>query len=131
MFQLKMQKITFQRTVLDYKVTIASNAEIVDQLIVTKTLGDQVVEVGSFSPEEGVSLQISEMSGFLDGFSGITADDLRVGDRITFKTEMVLSDGRQVIDNEATLGVSVSCLADLTGTYLVTNSWFHHLSKLR
>ncbi|WKK78367.2 hypothetical protein QYS49_15850 [Marivirga salinae] len=116
-------KISFQRTILNYNVSVASNAEIVDQLIVSKTYGDQVVEIGTFSVEEGVALQLSTLSEFLQGFSGVTADDLRVGDQIVFKTEMVLNDGRQVIDNSATLAVNVSCLADLTGIYLVTNSW--------
>lgn len=121
--ELEDASITFQETVLDYQVEVASGIEEVSQLVVYKSFKGQTVEVTSVSASEGVNIQLTQVSEFLSGFSEITAADLRVGDMILFYTETVMKDGRVLRDKASDLGVNVSCLADLSGTYMATNDF--------
>ena len=113
--------ITFQETILNYQVEVASGIEEVNQLTVYKSYKGETVEVTSVSASEGVNIEFTQVSEFLSGFSGVAESDLRVGDMILFYTETEMKDGRVLRDKAADLGVSISCLADLSGTYLATN----------
>ncbi len=115
--------ISFQATQLDYNVSIPFGEERVSELVAYKSFNGTTIELGRASGSAGLSIKLTTLSEFLSGFSGLSADDLRVGDQIAFYTEIHMTDGRVLIDNSANLTVSISCLADLTGTYLVTNSW--------
>ncbi|MBK6263463.1 hypothetical protein JKA74_00335 [Marivirga sp. S37H4] len=123
--ELEDATISFQATILDYNVKVSSDASVVDELVAYKSFGGEVVEISrtSASSDEGLSVNYETIGDFLSGFSGVASSDLRVGDQISFYTEIVMKDGRVLVDKEATLNINVSCLADLTGTYLVTNTW--------
>lgn len=120
--ELEDAEISFQATKLAYTATVTNNADEVEKLTVFKSFKGQVVEVAS-STEDKVSVSYDGVDDFLQGFQGIAASDLRVGDQIAFYTEITMADGRVLVDQSANLGVNVSCLSDLTGTYLATNDF--------
>lgn len=120
--ELDEAEIDFQAATLTYKIKVSSpNAADVSQLVVKKTFKGQTVEVASASGSE-IDVTYDEVGDFLEGFTGITANSLRVGDVINFQTEIVMNDGRVLVNPGAALNVQVSCLSDLTGTYSVTNT---------
>src|SRR5690606_35990447 len=107
--------IEFQAVALDYGVKVSNGEENVSELVVYKVYGEQKVEI-TRGNAEGLSVEFSDIDGFLNGFSGVSSTDLRIGDVVTIMTEIHMRDGRVLIDPTATLNVQVSCLADLSGT---------------
>ena len=121
---LDSASITFQQTELEYNLMVASGLEDVSQITTYKVFAGQTVEIQTVSAtEEGVTIEFSSIQEFLEGFSGVAESDLRVGDQVLFYSELIMKDGRVIRDRNADLGVNISCLADLTGTYVVTNDF--------
>lgn len=119
--ELEDALIEFEETELTYNVAISAGADDVAELIVKKTFKGQVVEVQRTS-ESSTLLEYDEMADFLEGFTDITPEGLRIGDVMNFQTTMVMKDGRSLVTPAASFNVSVSCLSDLSGTYTVSNS---------
>ncbi|HPM31524.1 MAG TPA: hypothetical protein PLJ60_14405, partial [Chryseolinea sp.] len=63
---------------------------------------------------------INSVDEFLDGFTGVTADDLRIGDKVVYKVKIHTRDNRVVTSGDARLTVTVNCGSDLAATYVAT-----------
>lgn len=85
---------------------------------ITKSLNggsETVVAQGATLP---LSVEYSTLEEFLDGL-GVSEDDLRIGDKIIFRTKMIMADGTVLYSssNEGTLIITVNCSSNLAGTY--------------
>mmetsp|Transcript_33198 Transcript_33198/g.54268 ORF Transcript_33198/g.54268 Transcript_33198/m.54268 type:complete len:286 (-) Transcript_33198:41-898(-) len=122
---LEDAEIEFQLAELSYNVAfMGKSGEDVNKLVVTKTYGGQTVEVAEAKGglKGSISVAYTSLSDFLEGFDGVAATDLRIGDVIAFETTIVMNDGREILYPKGNLNIGISCLADLSGTYSVTNS---------
>ncbi|MEP2025897.1 MAG: hypothetical protein ABJH98_13860 [Reichenbachiella sp.] len=118
-------EIEFQLAELNYNIGFEGNSGLnVDKLIVTKTYDGQTVEVAEANGGKNGSLSVeySSLSDYLEGFDGVSESDLRIGDVIAFKTVIVMNDGRELDYPSGNLSIGISCLADLSGTYMMTNT---------
>ena len=90
-----------------------------ESFTLVKQFEDQEVEVEDFTelPHE---YSITSVAEFLNGFTGLTANDLRIGDAITYKVKIHTSDDRVVYSNDAQVEVTVNCGSDLADTYVAT-----------
>ncbi|EKF54509.1 hypothetical protein I215_12263 [Galbibacter marinus] len=67
-------------------------------------------------------VSLTELSQFTEG-TGISADDLKIGDIFKFAVKVHHANGKSYIYNNHAFNVQVNCFADLSGTYTVTNSY--------
>lgn len=65
-----------------------------------------------------LSLEYSTLEEYLDGL-GVSENDLRIGDKISFRTKMTLDDGTVLYSssNNGTYTVTVNCSSSLSGNY--------------
>jgi hypothetical protein len=119
--ELEDAEIDFQAADLTYNATVVAGADDVAELVIRKTFKGQTVEVAR-STEPNIIVEYDALEDYLAGFDGVTADELRVGDVITFQTYISMTDGRELVNAASVLNIAVSCMADLTGTYSVTNT---------
>lgn len=112
--------IDFEVAELTYTVVVSAGASDVSELVVKKTFLGKTIEVARVSDTK-ILVEYDELSDFLEGFD-VTSDELRVGDVIQFQTDIIMKDGRTLVNTGAALNIQVSCVADLTGTYTVTNT---------
>lgn len=113
--------VEFAVSDITYSAAVTDGAGDVKELIVRKTYDGQTVDVASTTESE-IEVNYSSIEEVLSGFTGVTSEDLRIGDVITFQTFIIMNDGRELVNSTAALNVQVSCVADLSGTYTVTNS---------
>lgn len=118
---LENAEIDFESTELTYSVAVAKGASSVAELVVYKTYGSQRVEAGRTS-ESAFVVEFTSVADFLEGLTDVTEESLRIGDVFSFQTEIIMKDGRSLVNAAAVLNVQISCLADLSGDYLVTNT---------
>lgn len=112
--------IDFEVAELTYTVVVSAGASDVSELVVKKTYAGKTLEIARVSGTE-VLVEYDDLSDFLQGLD-VTSDKLRVGDVIQFQTDIIMKDGRTLVNNGAALNIQVSCVSDLTGTYSVTNT---------
>ncbi|MDV7185765.1 hypothetical protein R3X25_00605 [Lutibacter sp. TH_r2] len=113
--------ISFAASELDLGVLLMSGgADIATYEIVKSINGGTEASVATSSTLP-ISLVYTTVDDYIDGL-GITADDLRIGDVITFKTKMTKSDGSVIYagPNDGSYSITVSCSSDLAGTYDLT-----------
>lgn len=113
--------ISFAASELDLGVLLMSGgAEIATYEIVKSINGGTEASVATSSTLP-ISLVYTTVDDYIDGL-GITSDDLRIGDVITFKTKMTKSDGSVIYagPNDGSYSITVSCSSDLAGTYDLT-----------
>lgn len=120
--KVEESEVDVQLASLTYNIEVTAGAEDVEELVVVKSYQGQEVEVTRGDASSGVLVEYASVADFLQGFDGISVNDIRIGDVIMFQTNVHMKDGRVLVNRSAALGVAVSCLADLTGTYSVTNS---------
>lgn len=118
--ELEDATMDFEVAELTYDVSVASGAPDVSELVVKKTFQGETIEVARVSGTE-ILVEYDDLSDFLQGFD-VTSDELRVGDVIQFQTDIIMKDGRTLVNKDASLNIQVSCVADLSGTYSVTNT---------
>lgn len=119
---LKDATVNISTAYLDMTVTLKSGStkDIAKIEIVKSYNGGEEISLGE-STSLPFNLVVSDLNSFLDG-TGVTADKLRIGDRITFKTKITKNSGDVYYYNSSTeFNLVVNCSADLSGTYLVTN----------
>lgn len=119
--ELEEAEIDFASATLTYNATVTAGAESVSELVVRKTFKGQTVEVQR-SDEPSILVEYDDLSDYLEGFTDVTESSLRIGDVISFQTFIKMADGRELVNASAVLNIQVSCLADLTGSYTVTNT---------
>lgn len=110
--------VAFASTELDLGVMLMTGgADIASYEILKSINGGTETSVAS-SPTLPISLKYTTVDEFVDGL-GITADDLRIGDVIRFRTKMNKTDGSEVFagPTDGTFTLTVSCSSDLAGTY--------------
>lgn len=113
--------VTFAETELDLGVMLMTGgADIAGYEILKSINGGTEVSVASVVTLP-VSLVYTTVDEFVDGL-GITANDLRIGDVISFRTKMTRTDGSVVFagPTDGTFSITVSCSSDLAGTYDLT-----------
>lgn len=123
--ELDEAEIDFQLAELNYNIAFVGNSGMnVSKLVVTKTYGGQTVQVAEAAGgvDGTINVSYSTIADFLDGFTGVAITDFRIGDVVAFETTIVMDDGRELSYPAGNLNIGISCLADLTGTYSVTNS---------
>jgi hypothetical protein len=94
-----------------------------------KQFNGQEIEVEEFT-ELPYEYSITTVAEFLDGFTGISASDLRIGDVISYKVKIRTSDGRDLYSNDAQISVTVNCGSDLAGVYTATGLYQRPLSSI-
>ncbi len=74
-----------------------------------------------------LNLSYASIDDFMSGTEVSDSDDLRIGDTFKFRTRITKQNGEQYFIHDGgpdsgTFSISVACAADLSGTYLMTNS---------
>lgn len=113
--------ISFAASELDLGVLLMSGgADIANYEIVKSINGGTEASVATSSTLP-ISLVYTTVDDYIDGL-GITADDLRIGDVITFRTKMTKTDGSVIFagPTDGSYSITVSCSSDLAGTYDLT-----------
>lgn len=120
--------VAFAENLLDMEVFLLSGGQDVVGYEITKSVNGGNEVTASTSATLPISLSYSSVSEFLDGL-GMSADDLRIGDVVTFRTKFIHNDGSITFSgpNDGTLKVTISCSSDLAGSYNLTmvssNGW--------
>ncbi|MGK0307240.1 MAG: hypothetical protein ACI8RP_000191 [Urechidicola sp.] len=120
--------VAIAESVLNLEIFLLSGGTDVTSYEITKSLnGGNEVTVAT-SATLPISINYTATEDFLNGL-GITADALRIGDVMTFKTKMIHSDGRVSYSgpNDGTYSITISCSSALAASYNLTmvasNGW--------
>lgn len=120
---LKDAIVSIATAYLDMTISMTSGSQndIAKVEVVKSYNGGEEIVLGE-SATLPYNLVVSSLDDFLAG-TGVTADKLRIGDQITFKTKITQKDGDVYYYNSGSghFNLTVNCSADLSGTYLVTN----------
>lgn len=110
--------VTFTDNDLNFTAALLMGQFKGETYTLVKQFDGQEVEIEDFStlPYE---YSIASVAEFLDGFTGVTANDLRIGDKIVYKIKIHTGSG-DVYSNDAQYTVTVNCGSDLAGTYVAT-----------
>ena len=113
--------VAFAENVLDLEVFLLSGGQDVVGYEITKSINGGNEVVVATSATLPISINYTTTDDFLNGL-GLSVDDLRIGDVITFRTKMMHSDGRVSFSgpNDGSYSVTVSCSSDLAGDYNLT-----------
>jgi len=111
--------VSFAEVGLDMEVILMSGGWDVQGYEIVKTLngGAETVVVSGTSLPLTASYTTTE--DYTNGL-GVSPEDLRIGDVISFSTKIIRADGSAVYSNEGTYNVTVSCSSDLAKTYDVS-----------
>jgi hypothetical protein len=118
---LETASISFTSSELDLGVLLMSGgADIASYEIIKSLNGGEGISVASVNTLP-LSLVYTTVDDFINGL-GVTADALRIGDVISFRTKMTKKDGSVVFagPTDGTFSLTVSCSSDLAGTYNLT-----------
>lgn len=85
--------------------------------------GSGQVDINTYT-ELPFEFSLSGINELLEGITGVTETDLRLGDVFTFTTYVTTTDGKeyQYAPGIGSLAVTVNCLSDLAGKYSVTGT---------
>ena len=120
---LENATVAFSDTSLELSVILMSGGQNVMGYEIVKSLNNGLETTVATSTTLPISLTYTTLDEFVDGL-GVTEENLRIGDVITFRTKIIRADSSVVFagPNEGTMSVTINCSADLTGTYTMTNS---------
>ncbi|TYP98026.1 hypothetical protein C7447_103194 [Tenacibaculum adriaticum] len=119
---LENSQVIFSDTELNLTVDLATGGDNVSNYEVVKTYNGGSEVVVASSATLPINISYTTLADYIDDL-GLEEANLRIGDVITFKTKMTTPDGVfYAASTEGTFNVTINCSADLTGTYLVTNS---------
>lgn len=113
--------VAFAETILDLEIFLLSGGQDVASYEITKALnGGSEVTVAT-SATLPINLNYASADEFVNGL-GVSLDDLRIGDVISFRTKMIHNDGRVSYSgpNDGSYSVTVSCSSDLAAMYNLT-----------
>jgi hypothetical protein len=113
--------VAFAAAELDLGVLLMTGGKDIASYEILKSInGGTGVSVAS-NATLPISLVYTTVDEFVDGL-GITANDLRIGDVISFRTKMTKTDGSVVFagPTDGSYSLTVSCSSDLAGTYNLT-----------
>lgn len=110
--------VAFTDNDLNFTATLLMGQFKDETYTLVKQFDGQEVEIEDFSalPYE---YSIASVAEFLEGFTGVTATDLRIGDKIVYKIKIHTDQG-DFYSNDAQYTVTVNCGSDLAGTYVGT-----------
>lgn len=114
--------VTFSEFELDLEVILMTGGTDVSGYELVKSLNGGAEITVATSNTLPISLTYTTAEEFVSGL-GVTIDDLRIGDVITFRTKLMRADGSVEFagPNDGSFAITVSCSSDLAGTYdLVT-----------
>lgn len=112
-------EVVFVETRLDYSINIASpNEEEISSVKIYKQLRDETVLLKDSSAYP-IDVNFSEIDEFLEGFS-LEVSDLEIGDVFSFYAVTVMADGRELLQVSNEFSVTVQCLSDLEGSYILS-----------
>jgi hypothetical protein len=120
---LENATVAFSDNSLHLEVMLKSGGQEISSYEIVKSLNGGGAEVSvATSTTLPITVDYTTLDEYISGL-GVAADDLRIGDVITFRTKVIKTDGTVYYagPNEGSLNVTINCSADLTGTYLVTN----------
>lgn len=110
--------ISFAEVGLDMEVIFMSGGKDVDSYQIVKTLNGGEEVVVATSEMLPISAAYETIDEYVDGL-GVTPEDLRIGDVISFKTKIIKTDGAEFYSNDGTYNVTVSCSSNLAQEYSV------------
>lgn len=110
--------VTFTDNDLNFTASLLMGQFKDETYTLVKQFDGQEVEIEDFTtlPYE---YSINSVAEFLEGFTGVTANDLRIGDKIVYKIKIHTNQG-DFYSNDAQYTVTVNCGSDLAGTYTCT-----------
>lgn len=111
--------VEFTDTDMTIKVSEVNGFFHNETFTLVKQFNGQEVVVEEFS-ELPYEYSITTVEEFLEGFTGVEEEDLRIGDVIAYKVKINTSDAGAVYSDPAQVPVTVNCGSDLAGTYIVT-----------
>lgn len=121
---LENATISFSDTNLNLDVVLLTGGQDVSGYELVKSFngGNEVTVLSSNTLP--MNLSYTSLADFIDGL-GITADQLRIGDVIKFRTKIIKNDGSVYFaaPNQGDFNVTINCSSNLEGTYLVTNDY--------
>ncbi|MDW5287776.1 hypothetical protein [Formosa sp. PL04] len=113
-----LEKIEFVKTLILYRPYLDEDGE---EQIETIT-GEEILVATStdFSTEDPFIVQLNGIDELLEG-TGVTPDELRIGDVLKVKTKITEKTGEVYYFNSSmgTYDVTINCSSNLAGTYLV------------
>lgn len=112
----KTATVSFAESSLNLEIILMSGGNDVKSYEIVKTLNGGAEVVVATSTTLPISTSFSTTEEFTEGF-GVTEDDLRIGDIISFRTKIIKNDGSANYSNEGTYNVTVSCSSNLARTY--------------
>lgn len=113
--------VSFAETELDLGVLLMSGGDDITGYEILKSINGGTETSVASTATLPISLVYTTIDEFIDGL-GVTADDLRIGDVISFRTKMTKTDGSVVFagPTDGTFSLTVSCSSNLAGTYNLT-----------
>jgi hypothetical protein len=121
--------VTLTEVMLDFNMSYVSGSmDGVSKFEVVKFYnGDVNQGIPETIVAESTSLPFSFSLNTIDEFlvgTGVTEDELRIGDTFTFRVKIYQTDGDVYYYNNpmGRFSLTVNCASDLTGTYIMTNS---------
>jgi len=108
--------ISFAEVSMDMSVFLKSGGNDVASYELVKSLNGGTEASVSKSETFPLSVTYSTIEEFVDGL-GVTPEELRIGDVISFRTKITKNDGTSAYSYEGTYNVTVSCSSNLDGLY--------------
>lgn len=113
--------VSFAESELDLGVLLMSGGDDIANYEIVKSINGGPEASVATTATLPISLVYTSVDDYIDGL-GITADDLRIGDVITFRTKMTKTDGSVIFagPTDGSYAITVSCSSNLAGTYNLT-----------
>jgi hypothetical protein len=108
--------ISFAEASLTMSVLYQSGGDGVERYELVKSLNGGTEALVTSSTTLPLSVTYDSVDQYIEGL-GVTENDLRIGDVISFRTKIVKTDGSANYSNEGTYNVTVSCSSNLAGLY--------------
>lgn len=116
--------IAFSDTNLNLEIMLITGGQDVASYEIVKSFngGNEVSVMTSNSLP--MTLSYTTLEDYISGL-GITADQIRIGDVIKFRTKIIKNDGSTYFaaPGQGDFSITINCSSNLAGTYLVTNDF--------
>jgi hypothetical protein len=115
---LTTASVAFSDSSLHLEIMLKSGGQDISNYEIMKSLnGGTEVSVTS-SPTLPITVDYTTLDEYISGL-GVVADDLRIGDVISFKTKITKTDGTVYYSgpNDGTFNVTINCSSNLAGDY--------------
>jgi len=115
--------VSFAEIELYMEVILMTGGSDVSGYEITKSINNGLETTVATNVTLPITLTYTTVDEFLDGL-GVSADALRIGDVITFRTKIIRTDGSVEFagPNDGSYSVIISCSSDMAGFYNLTTA---------